>query len=170
MRSVMLALVPGTFVYALVISPAVFIQILLCCIGAIAAEAAALRLRQRSITPALSDGSAILAAWLLALAIPPIAPWWIAVSGGALAMLLGKHLFGGLGHNPFNPAMVAYAFLLVSFPLQMTLWPIANAEAGDSYTAISQALRAIAGMDITCLLYTSPSPRDATLSRMPSSA
>jgi len=149
MRSVMLALVPGTLVYALVISPAVFVQIMLCCIGAVVAEAVALQLRNRSIAPTLSDGSAILAAWLLALAIPPIAPWWIAISGGAIAMLLGKHMFGGLGHNPFNPAMVAYAFLLVSFPLQMTLWPIANAEASDGYVSILLTLKAIAGMDLS---------------------
>ena len=148
MRSVMIALVPGTLVYALFISPAVFAQIVLCCIGAVAAEALALRLRNRSITPILSDGSAILAAWLLALAIPPIAPWWIAISGGALAMLLGKHMFGGLGHNPFNPAMVAYAFLLISFPLQMTLWPISNAEAGDNYVSLLMTFKAIAGLDV----------------------
>ena len=161
MHSVMLALVPGTLIYALVINPAIFVQILLCCIGAITAEAGALRLRKRAIAPTLSDGSAILAAWLLALAIPPIAPWWIAVSGGALAMLLGKHMFGGLGHNPFNPAMVAYAFLLVSFPVQMTLWPIANAEAADSYTSIIQSLRAIAGMDLTAGIVSTSSEWDA---------
>jgi electron transport complex protein RnfD len=53
---------------------------------------------------------------LLALCLPPLAPWWLVVSGVAFAILLAKHLFGGLGANPFNPAMVGYAVLLVSFP------------------------------------------------------
>jgi len=157
----MIALVPGTLVYALVISPAVFVQILLCCAGAVATEAIALQLRKRPLTPALSDGSAILAAWLLALAIPPIAPWWIAIAGGGVAMLLGKHMFGGLGQNPFNPAMVAYAFLLVSFPVQMTLWPIANAESGDTYASMLFALKSIANMDFSASMASTTEGWDA---------
>jgi electron transport complex protein RnfD len=68
------------------------------------------------------DGSAILTGLLLALSLPPWAPWWIAVLGGAFAMVVGKHVFGGLGANVFNPAMLARVALLVSFPLEMTTW------------------------------------------------
>jgi electron transport complex protein RnfD len=50
-------------------------------------------------------------------------PWWLLALGTAVAVLLGKHAYGGLGQNPFNPAMVAYAVLLVSFPVEMTRWP-----------------------------------------------
>jgi len=59
----------------------------------------------------------------LAIAIPSIAPWWIIVLGVLFAIVFGKQLFGGLGNNPFNPAMLGYAFLLISYPLQMTQWP-----------------------------------------------
>jgi electron transport complex protein RnfD len=59
---------------------------------------------------------------LLAVAIPSIASWWIIVLGVFFAIVFGKHLYGGLGHNPFNPAMLAYVFLLISFPLEMTRW------------------------------------------------
>lgn len=122
MQGVLLALVPGTLVYAIFIHPAILIQIGLCCLSAVAIEVAVLRLRQRKVSNTLSDNSALVSGCLLAFAIPPLAPWWIAVSGTAFAMLLGKHLYGGLGHNPFNPAMAGYAFLIVSFPLQMTQW------------------------------------------------
>ena len=61
---------------------------------------------------------------LLAVAVPPLLPWWLMALGTAIAVLLGKHVFGGLGSNPFNPAMVGYAALLVSFPLEMTRWPV----------------------------------------------
>ena len=57
-------------------------------------------------------------------AVPPLLPWWLTALGTAIAVLLGKHVFGGLGQNPFNPAMVGYAALLVSFPLEMTRWPV----------------------------------------------
>jgi len=124
MRSVCYALLPGTLVYAITINASIIIQILLCCTSALIVESIVLHIRKRPVKPRLLDSSALLTGWLLAFAIPPLAPWWIAVTGAAVAMLLGKHLFGGLGHNPFNPAMVAYAFLLISFPLEMTAWPV----------------------------------------------
>ena len=73
------------------------------------------------ITP-LFDSSALLTASLLAVALPPLAPWYVAVIGSAFAILVAKQLYGGLGQNPFNPAMVAYVLLLVSFPGDMTGW------------------------------------------------
>src|SRR6185295_13921836 len=98
------------------------------------AEAAALRLRGKPLPPFLLDGSAIITAVLLAMCLPPLAPWWLVVSGVAFAVLLAKHLFGGLGANPFNPAMVGYAVLLVSFPAQLTQWlppQIAGLQTAD---------------------------------------
>ncbi|NMT18616.1 electron transport complex subunit RsxD, partial [Vibrio parahaemolyticus] len=68
------------------------------------------------------DNSAIVTAWLLAVAIPPWSPWWIMVIGLIFAIVIAKHLYGGLGQNLFNPAMVAYVVLLISFPVQMTSW------------------------------------------------
>ncbi|MCV5342147.1 RnfABCDGE type electron transport complex subunit D, partial [Escherichia coli] len=61
-------------------------------------------------------------AWLLAVAIPPWSPWWIIVIGLIFAIVIAKHLYGGIGQNLFNPAMVAYVVLLISFPVQMTSW------------------------------------------------
>ena len=150
MQNVCYALLPGTIAYAIFISPAIIIQIILCCTSALFVEAAALRIRNRPIKAGLLDNSALLAGWLLAFAIPPLAPWWIAVTGALVAMLLGKHLFGGLGHNPFNPAMVAYAFLLISFPLEMTAWPVDRlaADVGGASPTLVESVRAIFKMDV----------------------
>ncbi|MBN1772278.1 MAG: RnfABCDGE type electron transport complex subunit D [Deltaproteobacteria bacterium] len=68
------------------------------------------------------DGSAIVAGVLLAFNLPATAPWWIVLVGAFVAMGLGKHVFGGLGHNPFNPALVARIFLVISFPTQMAVY------------------------------------------------
>jgi electron transport complex protein RnfD len=68
------------------------------------------------------DGSAVVTGVLLALNLPASSPWWLVLIGALVAMLLGKHLFGGLGQNIFNPALVARVFLLLAFPAQMTTW------------------------------------------------
>jgi electron transport complex protein RnfD len=124
MLRVLFALVPGIAVYAWLISPAVLVQIGLAIVTALVCEGLVLKLRSRPVLPVITDGSAIVTAVLLALAIPPLAPWWIIVLGTAFAIIFGKQLFGGLGYNPFNPAMLGYAMLLISFPLQMTDWNI----------------------------------------------
>jgi len=85
-------------------------------------EALALMAAGKPVRVTLMDGSALLTGWLLAMTLPPWAPWWIGVVGGALAVLLGKQVFGGIGQNLFNPAMVARVTLLISFPLEMTRW------------------------------------------------
>lgn len=85
-------------------------------------EALALALRKRPIRAGLSDFSAVVSAWLLALALPPMGDWWLIALGVGFAILVAKHVYGGLGYNPFNPAMVGYVVLLISFPREMTLW------------------------------------------------
>ncbi|NNG14711.1 MAG: RnfABCDGE type electron transport complex subunit D, partial [Gammaproteobacteria bacterium] len=119
------ALVPGIATYIWLFGAGVLIHILLACATAVTAEALVLMLRKRPVASTLADSSAILTAVLLALAIPPLAPWWLSVLGAAFAIILGKQLYGGLGYNPFNPAMLGYAMLLISFPLEMTRWPAA---------------------------------------------
>lgn len=89
--------------------------------AALASEALMLKLRHRPALPRLKDGSAALTGWLLALCLPSLAPWWIPVLGASLGIILAKQLYGGLGQNPFNPAMVGYAICIVAFPLPMTL-------------------------------------------------
>ena len=65
----------------------------------------------------------ILLASCFALALPPYVPWWLVLVGTSFAIVFGKQLYGGLGQNPFNPAMVGYVVVLISFPVEMTTWP-----------------------------------------------
>ena len=74
--------------------------------------------------PSLTDGSAIVTGLLLGMNLPSNLPLWIIIIGALVAIGVGKMSFGGLGHNPFNPALVGRCFLLVSFPAQMTSWPL----------------------------------------------
>ncbi len=70
------------------------------------------------------DGSSLLTGILLAMNVPSNAPWWMLLIGSLVAVILGKQVFGGLGQNIFNPALVARVFLLISFPVAMTSWPL----------------------------------------------
>jgi electron transport complex protein RnfD len=87
---------------------------------AILSEALILKIRKRPIMFYLSDYSAVVTGVLLGLALPPFAPWWVTLIAVAFAIVIAKQLYGGLGFNPFNPAMVGYALVLVSFPVAMT--------------------------------------------------
>ncbi|MDD5036708.1 MAG: electron transport complex subunit RsxD [Methylococcaceae bacterium] len=122
MLQVLAALVPGIIALAWQFGPGVLINILIALITAEMAEAGVLRLRQRPVLSALRDYSAVLTAVLLAVSLPPLAPWWLTAFGTSFAIVIAKQLYGGLGYNPFNPAMVGYAVLLISFPRYMTAW------------------------------------------------
>ncbi len=124
MQWVLLATLPGIVVLLWLQGWAILINLLLASSTALAAEALALSLRRRPLAPALMDGSALVSATLLAIALPPYCPWWLTVTASASALLFGKHLYGGLGKNPFNPAMLGYALVLVTFPGPMTHWSI----------------------------------------------
>ena len=120
MGMVLLALVPGWVVLTVSFGWGYVINMALAMGTAVLAEALILKWRARPVGFFLKDLSALVTAALLALALPPLAPWWLTVLGTLIAIIFAKQLFGGLGHNPFNPAMVAYALLLVSLPLYMT--------------------------------------------------
>ncbi len=122
MFTVMLALVPATAYGIYLFGWPALNLFIITLVSALAIEAMCLRLAALPIRPSLMDGSALLSAWLVALTLPPWAPWWIAVVGSFCAILLGKQVFGGLGQNVFNPAMLARVILLISFPVQMTTW------------------------------------------------
>ena len=79
--------------------------------------------------PSLCDLSAVLTGLLLAMNLPSNLPWWMVVLGSIFAIGIGKMVFGGIGQNVFNPALVGRVFLLISFPAAMTTWPIANGFA-----------------------------------------
>lgn len=123
MFKVLLALVPGIAAYVWVFGGGILVSLTLATLTALTAEAVLLKIRQRPVKPYLMDMSAVVTAWLLALALPPLAPWWLVIVGTFFAIVIAKQLYGGLGYNPFNPAMVGYAVLLISFPLIMTKWP-----------------------------------------------
>jgi len=122
MGLVLFALAPAIVMHVVFFGVGLLVQLFLGVIVALVSEAIALKLRRKALQPFLTDGSAIITGVLLAMCLPPLAPWWLVVSGSAFAVLLAKHLYGGLGANPFNPAMVGYAVLLVSFPAQLTQW------------------------------------------------
>ncbi|MEE9327932.1 MAG: electron transport complex subunit RsxD [Cocleimonas sp.] len=122
MLQVILALIPGTLVMFYSYGWGVILNVMLAITFAIVLEASVLYLRKRPILPFLSDLSAIVTAWLLALTLPPLAPWWLVFVGILFAIVLAKHLYGGLGYNPFNPAMVGFAVLIISFPFEMSQW------------------------------------------------
>ncbi len=99
MATVLLALTPATlFGFWLYGWPAINLWAV-SLIAAIVGEAFVLRLQDRAVRPVLMDGSGILTAWLLAISLPPFAPWWIAVLGSLFAVIIGKQVFGGLGQN-----------------------------------------------------------------------
>lgn len=123
MRQVILACLPAILVLTYFFGVNVLLNVLFASLASLAAEALVLLLRRRSLR-VLQDGSALLTGVLLGVCLPATAPWWIAFLGGFFAIACVKQLFGGLGHNPFNPAMAAYAFLLISFPLPMSVWPL----------------------------------------------
>lgn len=132
MLQVCLALAPAT-VFGLYLFgwPAINLW-LVTCASALLTEAACLKLLGQPMRRLL-DGSALLTGWLLALTLPPWAPWWIGVGGSVFAIGIGKQIYGGIGQNIFNPAMLARVALLIAFPLQMTTWaqpvPLFSAEA-----------------------------------------
>lgn len=133
MLTVVLALLPATaFNLYLFGLPGIFLFVVTI-VACLAVEAGCLMLAGQRIKPVLADGSALLTGWLLAMTLPPWAPWWTGVMGAVFAIALSKQAFGGIGQNLFNPAMVARVALLISFPVVMTAWvlpqPLFSANA-----------------------------------------
>jgi len=123
MFKVLLALLPGIAAHVWLFGPGIVVSLILCSAFAIGFESMLLLARRLPLKPFLSDNSALVSAWLLALSLPTMAPWWLYAIGIGIAIVIAKQLYGGIGQNLFNPAMVGYAALIVSFPVQMTQWP-----------------------------------------------
>lgn len=139
MQRVLFACLPGALALFWFNGWGLLLQLLLAAATCCACDALTRRLRRQTPAPAeqslfgqplLSEGSGLVSATLLALALPAYAPWWLTVSSAAFATLFGKSLFGGFGRNPFNPAMLGYAFALLAFPAQMVHWPAPGASHG----------------------------------------
>ncbi|MBU3059076.1 electron transport complex subunit RsxD [Pseudomonas indica] len=140
MLLVLAATLPGALALTWLYGVGTLANLCLASAVALATEAAILRLRQRPVLFFLQDGSALVTAVLLALALPPYSPWWLTLIATAFAIVFGKQLYGGLGQNPFNPAMIGYVVVLISFPVEMTSWPAAHS------VGIGEGLKQIFGI------------------------
>ena len=127
MLLVLAATLPGVIVLTWLYGAGTLINLCWASAVALGVEALLLKIRQRPVQFFLRDGSALVTAVLLALALPPYSPWWLALIATGSAIVFGKQLYGGLGQNPFNPAMIGYVVVLVSFPVEMTTWPVPHA-------------------------------------------
>lgn len=163
MFKVLLALLPAVIAYVYVFGGAILVTLTLATLTALLCEAALLNLRGKPVQPFLMDFSAVVTAWLLALALPPLAPWWLVVVGTFFAIVIAKQLYGGLGYNPFNPAMVGYAVLLISFPVIMTKWPAPLSIAQSQLSFFDQFHFVFSGLlpaDVQMDAVTSATPLD----------
>lgn len=142
MRKVLLAMTPGVAATAYFFGWGIIINMLIASLVALSCEALMLSIRKRPLQPFLTDYSALVTACLLALALPQLAPWWLTTIATAFAIIVAKHLYGGLGFNPFNPAMVGYVVAIISFPKEMTQWvpPIMD---GNTLLSFTDTLRVI---------------------------
>jgi electron transport complex protein RnfD len=142
MRQVLWALLPAIAAHVWFFGYGVLFQIALAVAFALAYEAAMLRLRDRPPGLFLSDYSAVVTGVLFALCVPPLAPWWIAAIGMLFAIVIAKHLYGGLGYNLFNPAMVGFAAVIVAFPLELSHWLLPR-QLSPGLPGLAETARAI---------------------------
>lgn len=133
MLQVLLALLPGIAAQVWFFGGAVLVQLAIATSTALLAEGVVLSLRGKPVGLFLSDLSVVVTAWLIALTFPAIAPWWLTVVGTLFAVIIAKQLYGGLGQNPFNPAMIAFAVCIVSFPSLMSQWPAVATTTGPHF-------------------------------------
>jgi len=139
MNNVLLGIAPAAIVSVGFFGLGPLLNMVLCVLTALASEALINTLRGRPPTQSWADRSAMVAALLLALALPPLAPVWLPIIATGFAIIIGKQLYGGLGQNPFNPAMVGYAAALIAFPLEMSLWPQSMQESGLGLSSVFSA-------------------------------
>jgi electron transport complex protein RnfD len=135
MRQVIYALIPGALIGVYFFGVPAIRVIAISVVSCMVIETLWQKLMKQDIT--IADGSAVLTGLLLAMNLPSGSPWWLVVLGSLVAIILGKQVYGGLGNNPFNPALVARVFLLISFPVQMTTWPAPRAffsQTADTVT------------------------------------
>ena len=157
MGNVLAALVPGTCLACLLFGFNLLLQLAAALLAAVACEALALRLRRLPVQSALCDLSALVSAWLLVLCLGPQVSWWCAAAGAAFAVLIAKHLFGGLGCNPFNPAMCGYVFLLLVFPAELAFRTAPEGmDAVTTATPLAWMQAGQAGMWTVAEIYAAP--------------
>ncbi len=124
MKKVCLCTFLGLFAQCYYFGLGTLVQVALCILFCVLSEAITLYILKKDVKFALSDYTATVTGLLLGLALPAYAPWWIAFLGSFFCIVIVKQLYGGLGNNIFNPAMMGYVFLLIAFPFHMTQWPL----------------------------------------------
>ena len=129
MLLVILALLPAYVVSVLEFGCGALITAAISVIACVCTEWVISRYLLKEQRQTIGDLSAVLTGLLLAFNLPSSIDWWIVIIGAVVAIGVGKMTFGGLGQNPFNPALVGRVFLLISFPAQMTTWPVAKGFA-----------------------------------------
>lgn len=139
MQWVIMATVPGIAALTYSFGWGVISNLVLGCVFALVLEAIAVRLRKQPVMFYLQDYSALVTAVLLAVALPPYSAWWLILVGMFFSIIVAKHLYGGLGYNPFNPAMVGYVVLLISFPVEMTRWAAPITQVAAHSTSLLDA-------------------------------
>lgn len=164
MRLVILATVPGICAMTFFFGWGTLINLVLACSLALVFEAICIKARHRPISFYLKDNSALVTAVLLALSLPPFAPWWLTTVAVFVAIVIAKQLYGGIGQNPFNPAMIAYALVLISFPIEMTRWTapfVMQAAEGWQVLSFTDTLSVIfGGWQTAADAFTSATPLD----------
>ena len=143
MRRVLYAMLPGVAALVWFFGWGVLVNLVIATGVALAAETAMLAARGKPLAQHLGDFSAVVTAWLLAVALPPLAPWWLTTIGVLSAIVVAKHLYGGLGYNPFNPAMIGYVVLLISFPREMSTWLIPHGVGQTQAMTLMETLQVI---------------------------
>lgn len=145
MLMVAAACIPGILALVIAFGWGVLSNIIIATLCALIFEASALKARGIPALPHLKDYSALVTAIILGIAVPPYSAWWLIAVGMFFSIVVAKQLYGGLGFNPFNPAMVGYVVLLISFPVEMTRWAaplasITNVDVPSLFEAFSISL------------------------------
>jgi electron transport complex protein RnfD len=138
MLQVLLALVPAALAHMWYFGPGFLLNLVVATIFCVAGETLMVKARGRDPMIALADYSALVTAALLTFALPSLTPWWVTATGALFAVVVAKHLYGGIGFNVFNPAMAGYVVVLVAFPMEMNLW-VAPSMGDIDYVDLSIA-------------------------------
>lgn len=128
MWTVVLALIPTTLMGVWFYGIRAAVVTLTAVAASVAVEHFVVRVMFRRETTSVTDGSAVVTGMLLAYNVPASIPLWQVVVGAIVSIGIAKMAFGGIGNNPFNPALVGRAFMLVSFPVDMTTWPVPGGQ------------------------------------------
>ena len=144
--AVLLALLPGVMALLLCFGPGVLLNVLWIAPAALLAESIARRVEGKAPLSPHADRGTLLLSLLLAVSLPPACPWWLAAAAAVIAVAVGRRLGNGTGGTLFNPAMLAYAALLLCFPREMSRWPGPEGAAQNLPMGMAEAIRASLGM------------------------